>query len=203
MTTVQPVRLAYACSGDEESWRQMVLKAPIIAEGWVDKITLRPDLPNSPYIPVEVSLQVERLVKGSAPPHIVFIDSASVLPGQGGQPLRRPDGTLQFNGGAGACGILDEDVTGKYALIVFLEGNGQTLRVNRLAAAFGDGPQADAIIRLRQAVLAVGQPISLPSTGDGGLLGDNGKRIPPLETLAFGAVLLALAVGKLVRLRSH
>ena len=42
---VQPARIAYACSTDEEGWLQMVKESAVVAEGWVDRVNVRPDLP--------------------------------------------------------------------------------------------------------------------------------------------------------------
>lgn len=78
----------------------------------------------------------------------------------------RLDGSVQFSGGAGACGILDEDVTGKYTLMVFRRVEDGSLRTNRLVVAFGEGSDAANISSLRQRVLDIVQPGLLPKTGE-------------------------------------
>lgn len=199
LAIVQPIRPAYACSTDEEGWRLMVLEAPFIAEGWIDKVTLRSDLPLSPYIPVELSMRTERVLKGLPTDRITFFDSASVLPGPGGQPLKRPDGAVQFSGASGACGILDEDVTGKYALMVFRQLQDGSLRTNRLVVAFGDSPATVQVEQLRQQVLSLVSPTLLPDSGGQALLnGSNDIPVLRMAPLVIGGVALLVA-GMLLR----
>lgn len=135
---------AHACSFEQEMWDRTVREAPLIVEGWVESLVLRQDLwfpvpPKSdppvlgPHIPVELTLRVERTISGTTSDHLRFIDAASVIPGVDGSPGRHPDGTLEFAGRAGACGILDEDVTGRYGLFILTHREDGSLRPNRLA----------------------------------------------------------------------
>ena len=134
----------------------------MIAEGWVDRVTLRPDLPgaSTAYTPVEITLRVERLLKGSAPNPLTFVDPRSAV--------QLPDGTVLWGGASGACGILDADPTGQYALIVFRRDTESRLTVNRIdGASFGNGPDALRVRELRQRITAQLRP-GLPNTGRGG-----------------------------------
>lgn len=105
MLTLVPVpRSAYACSGEPLDPNE----AAVIAEDWVERATLRPDLPITvtTFTPVEVTLRVERFLKGSAPNPLTFVDPRTAW--------QRPDGTVLWGSG-GACGILNADPTGQYA----------------------------------------------------------------------------------------
>ena len=163
-------RTAYACSGTEPfDFNQ----ATLIAEGVIERVTFRPDLrppatpgarggEGSPFTPVEVSLRVERTIKGTATgDRVTFIEPRSVM--------ILPDGRVVYAGASGACGILDADPAGKYALIVFTTDREGRLTVHRLqGAAFGDGPADPRIVRFRDYILARLTLPGLPNTGAGG-----------------------------------
>jgi hypothetical protein len=156
-----PPSPAYACSGPPLDPHE----ATAIVEGWVERVTLRPDLPSGitsargggdPFVPVELVLRVQRVLKGDpqgqVPVRLSAIDATSVYrdlaPG--------PDGRVWFTGSGGACGALDADVTGAYALLVLLrDGFGQLRIHSRAGAAFAGGSDAShapAIEALRQRV---------------------------------------------------
>jgi hypothetical protein len=180
---------AYACSGEPLDPNQ----ATVIAEGWVERVSPRADLPSGfpvdpknpklsadPFVPVEVSLRVERFLKGGAPSPLTFVDPRSVPRAQDGSALRRPDGAIQFAGASGACGILDGDPTGKYALIVFTQGTDSRLAVNQTyGAAFDVGPDGPRVRALREHVLQRLRPTILPRAGEGGSGGGAGASAPP------------------------
>lgn len=173
---------AYACSGDPFDPND----ATVIAEGWVEQATLRPDLPSGiqgasnpkdsaepfdPYVPVEVTLGVEKFHKGAGPNPLVFSDVRSVP--------RQADGSVIFAGNGGFCGILDADPAGKYALIVFVRGNDGRLLVNRIyGAAFGDSPESPQVQAFRQYIAQRLKPLSQdqpPTSGQGRAPKSDGK----------------------------
>ena len=170
-------RLAYACSGAPFDPNN----AAVIAEGWVQQVTLRPDLPSrfpidpgdskasgDPFVPVEVVLRIERFLKGSASNPVTFFDARSVYRALDGSPVRQFDGSVLFAGGSGACGILDADPSGQYALIVFGRDADGRLTVHRLyRAAFDDGPDGLRIQLLRQYLTQRLRPEALPHAGEG------------------------------------
>jgi hypothetical protein len=179
--------VAAACSGDYD-----VNTAPLIAEGRVEKVTPRPDLaiPStlpkgpSPFIPVEVVMRVERVHRGTASGTITFVDHASLI--------ALPDGSTQYAGGAGACGILDRDPTGQYALIVFTgRDDADRWQVNRVAgAAFASGPDAAPIPQVRQSILGRLKPPGLPNTGGGA--GDRALATSTAPAVALAATFVVL-----------
>ncbi len=193
-------RTAYACSGTEPFDFN---RATLIAEGVIERVTFRPDLrpsatpgarggEGSPFTPVEVSMRVERTIKGTAAgDRATFIEPRSVM--------ILPDGRVVYAGASGACGILDADPAGKYALIVFTTDREGRLSVHRLqGAAFGDGPDDPRIGRFRDYILARLTLPGLPNTGAGG----GGVVAPGLAwhgvAAATGVLLVAgvlLAVG--------
>ncbi len=189
-------RAAYACSGGEPFDPN---RASLIAEGRVERVTLRQDLrppatPGakgggiSPFTPVEVSMRVERTLKGQTAGRVTFIERSSVE--------ILPDGRVIYAGASGACGILDADPTGKYALIVFTANPQGQLAVHRLqGAAFGDGPDDLRIARSRQYIGSRLTP-GLPSTGAGGA-GATAPRRGWHDELATTAILVT-AAGLLV-----
>lgn len=178
---VTPERAA-ACSGDPGNPFDPNTAA-LIAEGWVERVTLRPDLaePGYSYTPVEVSLRLTRTLKGSAGDTVSFVDY--------GTAWRRPDGSVLWGSG-GACGIMEADPSGRYALIVFMRSADGRLVVNKIfGAAFGSGPDDPGVQQLRQRLLDRLRPSAMPRTGTG----DVALRALDLGGLVAGGAVLAVA----------
>jgi hypothetical protein len=184
---------AHACTGDPPDPAQAVL----IVEGWVARATLRPDLPSGfpvepaastgrggdPFVPVEIVLRVEHTLKGSAPNALTFFDTASVPR----EPL--PDGSRRF-GGNSCLALLTADPTGKYAVLLFFQGaDGRLFAYKGLGSAFGAGPEAPGIERVRQYALERLLPSALPRTGAGA----TGPTAPHWPGRAVAIAALALA----------
>ena len=146
---------AFACSG-EGTLQERIDQAGVVAEGWVVRYRLRPDLRHSAALasgkqddavgltPVEVSLRIERVWRGDVGGTLTFIDAGSAY--------LLPDGTLHWAGGMGACGVLDTDPTGRYAVIAFhtdLSGNRTTWTG---LAIFRDGPDDPELHAFRDLV---------------------------------------------------
>jgi hypothetical protein len=88
-------------------------------------------------------MRVVRSLKGDAPSPIVFADRASYFP----DPSGGPDGL--WAGSSGACGILDADPSGQYALVVF-ERHEDELRTSIfMGAVFRPDPDDPVIARFR------------------------------------------------------
>src|SRR5262245_7541597 len=132
---------ARACSGPPYD----VNRADVIAEGWIDRAEVSPTLTGvGPFVPVTVTMRVVRSLKGDAPSQIVFTDKSSYLP----DPQGGPAGF--WAGSSGACGVLDADPTGQYALIVFERRDGELITHLLLGAVFRPGPDDPTLGRFRQ-----------------------------------------------------
>lgn len=189
-------RAVFACSGDPFDPN----RADAIVEGWVERMTLRRDLrppnasPKDPVlIPAEVTLRVTRVLKGAAATTLTFIDWGSVAPGN--------NGDVRFMAGGGPCGILGADPTGKYALIVFTRDAAGAWRVSAIqGAAFGAGPDALDIARLRAHLVGQLQPRAMPNVGAGGLQATSGGASWVPAALLGGGLLLVTALSSLLLL---
>lgn len=92
----------------------------MIAEGWVERVEIGPEPAGfGSFHPVQVTMRVVRSLKGDAPSPLVFTDNSSYFADPGGG----PNGF--WAGSSGACGVLDADPTGQYALIVFRRHEGE------------------------------------------------------------------------------
>jgi hypothetical protein len=85
------------------------------------------------YVPVELRFEVDRVLKGAYSREIAIVDATSlhVIPAS-------PDGPMRHDwaGGAGACGALDHDPTGWYAVFGLHRTEGRQLRTNRLTTFY-------------------------------------------------------------------
>jgi hypothetical protein len=132
---------AWACSGPPFD----VNRADVIAEGWVEHVDVSPEQSGfGSFHPVKVTLRVVRSLKGEAPTPLVFTDSSSYFPDPGGG----LDGF--WAGSSGACGVLDADPTGQYALIVFKRREGELGTALFMGAVFRDQPDDPKIERFRR-----------------------------------------------------
>ena len=144
--------VAWACSGPPFD----VNRADVIAEGWVEHVEISPEpVGFGSFHPVQVTLRVVRSLKGDAPTPLVFTDSSSYFPDPGGG----PNGF--WAGSSGACGVLDADPTGQYALIVFRRHQGELGTALFMGAIFRDQPNDPTIERFRrhlESKLVAGEP---------------------------------------------
>ncbi len=187
-----------ACTGDAPPDPN---EAVLIVEGWVERAALRPDLPSGfpalptkgsgggdPYVPVEITLRVERVLKGDAPSPFTFVEAGSVRR----EPL--PDGSRRY-GDNNCFAILNADPTGQYALLVlFRRDDGRLFALKGVGTAFGDGPDATRVQHVRHYVVGRLQPSALPNTGAGGAGEANVTVLAPHGMLTAGAVLLVTGV---------
>lgn len=140
-TVALATRSASACSGPPYD----VNRADVIAEGWVERAEISPMASGSgPFHDVQVTMRVVRSLKGDAPGRIVFTDKSSYLPDPQGGPVGF------WAGSGGACGVLDADPTGQYALIVFERYDGQLVTHLLLGAVFRPNPDDPTLSRFRQ-----------------------------------------------------
>jgi hypothetical protein len=130
-----------ACSGPPYD----VNRADVIAEGWIDRVEISPEpVGQGPFHAVQLTMRVTRSLKGDAPTPLVFTDTSSYFPDPGGGP------TGFWAGSSGACGVLDDDPTGQYALIVFERHDGALNTALFMGAVFRDGPDDPKIDRFRR-----------------------------------------------------
>jgi hypothetical protein len=132
---------AWACSGPPFD----VNRADVIAEGWVEHVDISPEPSGfGSFHPVKVTMRVVRSLKGDAPTPLIFTDKSSYFPD--------PDGGPQgfWAGSSGACGVLDGDPTGQYALIVFKQRDGELATALLMGAVFREQPDDPTISRFRQ-----------------------------------------------------
>lgn len=145
-------RTAWACSGPPFD----VNRADVIAEGWIEHVDIGPEpVGFGPFHPVKVTMRVVRSLKGDAPTPLVFTDDSSYFP----DPTGGQHGF--WAGSSGACGVLDADPTGQYALIVFTRHDGELGTALLMGAVFRDQPDDPTIARFRrylEARLAPGDP---------------------------------------------
>ena len=132
---------AWACSGPPYD----VNGADVIAEGWVERVEISPEPAGfGSFHAVQVTVRVVRSLKGDAPTPLVFTDNSSYFPDPGGG----PNGF--WAGSSGACGVLDGDPTGQYALIVFKRHQGELGTALFMGAVFRDQPDDPTLDRFRQ-----------------------------------------------------
>jgi hypothetical protein len=117
----------------------------VIAEGWIDRVQINPEPSGAgPFHAVRLTMRVVRSLKGDAPTPLVFTDSSSYFP----DPAGGPSGF--WAGSSGACGVLDDDPSGQYALIVFERHDGELSTAPFMGAVFRDAPDDPKIDRFRQ-----------------------------------------------------
>ena len=132
--------------------------------GWVERVEISPETGRvGSFRPVQVTMRVVRSLKGDAPTPLVFTDSNSYFP----DPSGGPNGFSA--GSSGACGILDADPTGQYALIVFERRDGKLLT----APVHGSGLP-------RRAGRSDGRPVPAATSKTGAGAGGS-PRVVPVE----------------------
>ena len=151
-----------------------VAQAPVVAEGWVEAITPRVDLPSGIedryggdlFVPVEMLVRVTQVQKGSVVnPLVIYGYATRRTDGHVGQ---RPDGSLEFPG-TGSCLWPESDPSGKFALLVVEKSRQNRLVVNPLSGSVVyDSPTDPAIetdrLRVTQRIPA-GTETELSSVG--------------------------------------
>jgi hypothetical protein len=159
---------AWACSGLPFD----VNHADVIAEGWVEHVDISPEPSGfGPFHPVKVTMRVVRSLKGDAPTPLIFTDTSSYFADPSG-------GDVGFwAGSSGACGVLDADPTGQYALVVFRRHGDELGTALFLGAVFRDQPDDPIVDRFRRYLesrLVPGAPprvVSVQTTWDAWLTG--------------------------------
>lgn len=168
--------------------------AAIIAEGWVEAVQFRFDLPSGVpidpkgfgdthdrFVPVEVSIRVDRWIRGQATNPLVFIERLGAGRHPDGSLVTWANGDILWGGPANACQAVQSDPIGKYALALFARGADTVQPFERPARIwFFEGPQDPRFPDARQQVLSgleppnqivslamVGIPIAISKGGAG------------------------------------
>ena len=125
-----PGNRALACSAGPD-W-DPIAESEIIVEGRITGWTERHDLNTQPgsFIPVEMTVRVERVFKGNPAPEITFVDGASYTRGANNA------GQNRWAGGGGACGTFDVDPTGATVILGLNRGEAGELRSHRLRSFY-------------------------------------------------------------------
>lgn len=203
---------AHACSpavAPDLMLNQSIAQATVVAEGWIEAISPRVDLPSGIedrygsdlFVPVEMLVRVIRVHKGTVVNPLVFYGyAARRTDGYVGQ---RPDGSLEFPG-LGSCLWPDGDPSGKYALLVLQRSRQDRLVANALSGtAVYDSP-ADASLEGERVQVTrripSGTPAELNTAGHvADAAPDYGRAVLaaiPLTLLAVAGPLLLLHLGR-------
>ncbi len=185
-------RAAFACSCGNECER-IVHEADLIVEG---RITgwerVRPDSEPGAWIPINVSMNVERVYRGAVPTPFRMTDHASLI-------STNVNGDhLSWGGAAGACGSFDEDPTGRYVIAALYRRPDGSFQMGRPATVFlSDNPGGDYYDAVVQKLTANVGP---PAAGSGLARGVDVRSgfhpaiAVPLVLLAASAALLAASL---------
>jgi hypothetical protein len=193
-----------------------VAQATVVAEGWIEAISPRVDLPSGIedrygsdlFVPVEMLVRVVHVHKGTVVNPLVFYGyAARRTDGYVGQ---RSDGSLEFPG-LGSCLWPDSDPSGKYALLVLQRSRQDRLVVNALSgSAVFDSPADPALENERLLItrrIPEGATAELNSPGRvADSAPDFGRAVAvaiPLLVLAATGLLLLGWLGRPPLTRSH
>ena len=151
-------------------------RADVIIEGWIEGVAARPDLPSGfrlddrfgrpapdPLVPVEIAVRVTHVHRGNVSGHVTVPYQAVRRPD--GSAAHLPDGTLDF-GTVLPCRDLHTDPTGKYALLVLSQNDGQYRIVHAAGSGFY-GDDQDLRLQEDRTYIADVLSASLPSSADG------------------------------------
>jgi hypothetical protein len=165
--------------------------ADIVVVGTVTRWTPTGSAGVSIFKPIELTLSVERILKGSASETIRFVESTSYAPAEGA--------THQWAGGSGACGTFDADPTGVRALYALRHTPEGTLAAGRCSGTYlgigGDpnavgGVDGESYIAQVEAALAAA---GLPNTGTG----PTRRNESPIPLGSLALVTMSVALGGL------
>jgi hypothetical protein len=97
---------------------------------------------NIGFVEATVTLEIVRTFRGTSSSPLRFVDGSSVYVYQ--DPYTGKD-KIEFAGGSGACGTIDDDPVGRYVLIALSRGDDARWHANRLyGAIYTDQPDYPA-----------------------------------------------------------
>lgn len=163
--------VAYACSAGEDF--DPVAQSDLIVIGQITAWTPRPELRvMEMFTPVELTIDVWSVVKGSAGRTITVIDQASYAPDHARMVEHKPLYRDEWLGSSGACGAFDSDPAGAYVILglnLHEDGTYRTSRPISFYVGAGTWPLGPGYQLALQRVGAE-MPIRPPGTGSAGLL---------------------------------
>jgi hypothetical protein len=184
---------AQACSADEQ-W-DPVAQSEVIVGGRIEGYTPLPDRSRSGmFIPVRLEMRIDHVWKGTVSPGAEIVDRASFML----QPVftDKQEVRIAWAGSGGACGALNEDPSGQYAVFGLFAAPDGSLQTTSLRT-FYLSPRAydPANVRL------VSQRIGLPVAG----MGPHGRSTGAVgEAMLFaGAALCGLGLALRTRSWMH
>ncbi|MHB8377010.1 MAG: hypothetical protein ACYDEB_08655 [Dehalococcoidia bacterium] len=109
-----------------------VAHSDVIVAGRIRGYTVLSDVASrGMFLPIELRFDVDRTLKGTLGPTDRVVDVASLLPAPADDPTHRP-----WAGSAGACGALNHDPTGWYAVLGLHRADDGTLQTNLLTTFY-------------------------------------------------------------------
>jgi hypothetical protein len=184
---------AFACSADPSF--DPVAESDVILGGQITAWTpLTPTAERGMFVPVLLEMRIDHVWKGTvdASTRVVDETSLTLLPAIDDNGVVASGYRIIWAGASGACGALDKDPTGAYAVFGLAEQPDGSLRTNRLTTFYLDPAPYDPGTLARLDVLG------LPATG-----GDhtNGSATPiaasgtAVASLLWGVVLVRFAIS--------
>ncbi len=155
-------RNALACSADPSF--DPVAESDVILGGQITAWTpLVPAIDRGMFVPVRLDMRIDHVWKGTldAAPRVVDETSLTLLPAIDDNGVVASGYRVIWAGASGACGALDEDPTGAYAVLGLSQQPDGSLRTNRLTTFYLNPAPYDPGTIARLEVLG------LPATGHG------------------------------------
>lgn len=206
--TLTTPRVAHACSASPDY--NPAAESDLVVAGYITNLEILNRTGIMTYLHVQMTFEVDQYLFGSGPTSLDVFDGSSATPSHhlipGPSAFDELDletlaiDDLEYGGGGGACGALDEDPRGHY-WVVGLSRHPDTgqLHMNRIATfAVGSGPADSQVIegieRVRALLLDAGLTPAPGSTGNAGFASRQDDFSSPIVTVASvlaGALLLA------------
>jgi hypothetical protein len=152
-------RAALACSTGPDF--NPVRESDLIVEGRIAGYEATSDVAEYNFLPVEVSVVIERTLKGNASGTIAIVDDSSLAaprPGLTESP--------RWEGSSGACGAFDLDPTGKWIVMGLSIAEDGTYSSSRILTFYlGNGPTGEEYQQALSRLASFEEAAGLPVTG--------------------------------------
>ena len=176
---------ASACSADAD-W-DPAANSEVIVGGFIERYTPLPDRDRvGMFVPVRLEMRTDHVWKGSVRPGAEIVDRTSFM----FQPVRtdKEEIRIVWAGSAGACGALNEDPSGQYAVFGLFAAPDGTLQTTSLRTFYLSAQPYDPAT-----VARLSQRIALPVAGQGA----ESQEGTSLEALLVAGVVLCVGGGAL------
>lgn len=176
---------AQACSGDADF--DPVANSDVIAGGFIQGYTPLTDRGGGTmFVPVRLDMRIDHVWKGNIGPGTEIVDRASFML----QPVftNNEEIRIVWAGSGGACGALNEDPSGQYAVFGLLAAPDGTLQTSGpLTFYLSSQPYDPANVRV------VSQWIGLPVAGSGAATGGS---LQTIAAMMFATGLASIMLGR-------